>query len=102
MGEFFHSWQRKLGCVTLVLACFFTMLWVRSFDVDQWGYGDYLILGASMSDCSTLHSQKGMLEWVPPQQSTTELRTTWRVAHWMIVFPLTIGSAWLILSRPKT
>jgi hypothetical protein len=30
MGEFFKPWRRKLGVVTLVLACVFTAGWVRS------------------------------------------------------------------------
>ena len=30
MGEFFHGWRRKIGVVTLVLACMFTAGWVRS------------------------------------------------------------------------
>ncbi len=30
MGEFFHGWRRKLGCVTLVMACVFMGGWVRS------------------------------------------------------------------------
>ncbi len=30
MREFFRGWRRKLGCVTLALACIVTTLWVRS------------------------------------------------------------------------
>jgi hypothetical protein len=30
MKEFFHGWRRKTGLVTLVLACLFASLWVRS------------------------------------------------------------------------
>ena len=30
MGEFFKSWRRKAGCVTLVMACLFMAGWVRS------------------------------------------------------------------------
>jgi hypothetical protein len=31
MGEFFCGWRRKLGCVTLVVACVATAGWGRSF-----------------------------------------------------------------------
>jgi hypothetical protein len=30
MGQFFRGWRRKLGVVTLVMACVFTAEWVRS------------------------------------------------------------------------
>lgn len=30
MSTFFHGWRRKLGCALLLLACMFTVLWVRS------------------------------------------------------------------------
>ena len=30
MGDFFHSWRRKAGCVPLVLAVLFTGAWLRS------------------------------------------------------------------------
>ena len=29
MGSFFHSWRRKAGCVSLVMALVFTIGWVR-------------------------------------------------------------------------
>jgi len=31
MGDFFHGWRRKTGCVTLVMACLVTAGWARSF-----------------------------------------------------------------------
>lgn len=30
MGEFFKSWRRKVGLFSLVMACVFTCLWMRS------------------------------------------------------------------------
>lgn len=30
MREFFRGWRRKVGCVTLVMACVLTTGWVRS------------------------------------------------------------------------
>ena len=36
MGEFFKGWRRKVGVVTLLLACAFTGLWIRSqFNFDN-------------------------------------------------------------------
>ena len=34
MGEFFHGWRRKVGIVTLVIACVFMAGWVRSATVE--------------------------------------------------------------------
>ena len=31
MGDFFKGWRRKVGCVTLVMACVMAAIWVRSF-----------------------------------------------------------------------
>jgi len=31
MGEFFKGWRRKMGCITLVMACMFIVGWVRSY-----------------------------------------------------------------------
>ncbi len=33
MGDFFHGWRRKTGCVMLVIACMATLAWVRSLVV---------------------------------------------------------------------
>ncbi len=30
MGDYFNPWRRKIGCMTLVLACLFIAGWVRS------------------------------------------------------------------------
>ena len=30
MGDFFKPWRRKIGCVTLLMACLFMAGWVRS------------------------------------------------------------------------
>ena len=30
MGDFFHGWRRKVGLLTLVMACVFTAGWIRA------------------------------------------------------------------------
>jgi hypothetical protein len=35
MGNLFHGFRRKLGVVTLLLACVFTVGWVRSLIVED-------------------------------------------------------------------
>ncbi len=32
MGDYFKPWRRKVGVMTLVLACVFTVGWIRSFN----------------------------------------------------------------------
>lgn len=31
MHEFFRGWRRKVGCATLVMACVFAGLWIRTY-----------------------------------------------------------------------
>lgn len=39
MRDFFRGWRRKLGCVTLLLACVFTAAWLRhAFVTDHLDY----------------------------------------------------------------
>lgn len=35
MGEFFKGWRRKVGLVTLAMACVIACLWVRSLGVED-------------------------------------------------------------------
>lgn len=36
MGEFFHGWRRKVGCILLVMALALTGAWIRSFCRADW------------------------------------------------------------------
>ena len=35
MGDFFHGWRRKTGCITLGLACVFMWVWLRGYVVQD-------------------------------------------------------------------
>ena len=35
MGELFKGWRRKLGCVTLVMACAMMGMWFRSKFIEE-------------------------------------------------------------------
>ncbi len=155
MYEFFHGWRRKLGVVTLVMACVAMGGWVRSQYVqdtillpgmvphiciinDSHGI-QRLILG----EYGPLHHDEWLevrLKWLcePPSESIySELdrsHIVWRysligfdfgefvppstfvhslstalhervtlanVPHWSVVIPLTLLSAWLLLSKPR-
>ena len=61
MREFFEGWRRKVGCVTLVMACVFAAGWVRSFRVEDgisFPTGDPNI-GALVS----VNGEIGLIQW---------------------------------------
>lgn len=126
MREFFRGWKRKVGCVTLVFACLFSAGWVRSktvtdvFHLDSARLlsmdGSLLIeegdfaFGLPRWTCSRWESLSEtfriVFEWEwhflglgkgafgddPPY---------WFVPYWSVVTPLTLLSAWLLLSKPR-
>ena len=40
MRDYFRGWRRKLGVVTLLLACVFAAVWMRTFPGSDYGYCD--------------------------------------------------------------
>ena len=57
MGDFFHGWRRKIGVVTLLMACLFAAGWVRSYAIEE---------EASFTAVNSLHqlsSDINGLEW---------------------------------------
>ena len=50
MGEYFKGWRRKIGVVTLLMACTLMAVWVRSeTHFDQFlAYGDKMAFGIAM------------------------------------------------------
>ena len=55
MNEVFRGWKRKVGVVTLVLACVFMGLWLRSFTTTN----DQITLWVNHS----LYSHNGSVSW---------------------------------------
>ena len=146
MREFFGDWKRKLGVVTLVMACVLTAGWVRSA-----GTIDLILLDTQMhhfnlvSGCGHFQFVAGRLASqtvsriesveIPTQISmemefdqnvirsalptgvkhlrydATEMAIysisgdvstpIMTVPYWSIVLPLTLLSAWLLLSKPR-
>ena len=136
MGTFFHGWRRKLGCVTLVLACVFTVGWVRSLLI-----GDIFNHVASKHIDEDFSSVKGFLSWdrfsytleahnfptrilwwhpkgrkdlplseinwsfcgisLSEHQWADHLETFLIIPYWTLVIPLTLLSAWLLLSKQR-
>jgi hypothetical protein len=125
MREFFHGWRWKVGVAMLVLACVFAAGWVRSLStIDEiampigrmtelifvslngrvwidWG-GRYPHLpqkplwdSVRLSDTAKAATMAG---------GADELEHALRaslVPYWSIVIPLTLLSAYLLLSKPR-
>ncbi|MDB5345258.1 MAG: hypothetical protein JWP89_3635 [Schlesneria sp.] len=70
MREFFRGWRRKVGCLTLVLACVLATMWGRSLV-----YGDSVTVNRGTMTCDFVASFQGELKWIrstasaPPSSS---------------------------------
>jgi hypothetical protein len=120
MGEYFKGWRRRLGVVTLVMACVFAAGWVRCSLISE-----QLQIRISDSTVCAIASGKQSLSWLmynnagyshpirfysaSPPGKTYSLQTNWpdpnnihiiRLPYWSIVLPLTLLSAWLLLGKP--
>ena len=112
MLTFFYGWRRKVGCVTLVLATMSIGGWIRSLLVsDVAGIGN-----------NTFGSVRGGIWWYKTDDldlwewgSETIDPNRWidagnywdltsdhcAIPYWSIVIPLTLLSAYLLLSKPR-
>ena len=143
MGEFLHGWRRKLGVVTLLMACLFMAGWVGTLSE---GASICLSGGSSLFIMTSLNGSVGCYEFrgsdisglksTPfpswgkqflgdfPEWADNPL-ITWRlrclgfgvsdkslrigdyevairlVPYWSITIPLTLLSAFLLLSKPR-
>ncbi|WP_010582806.1 hypothetical protein [Schlesneria paludicola] len=104
-GVDLKSVRRKLGGATLMIACVFIGIWVRSqFHEDKlstpvdngmiYSFGIVLLrdgIGLSRFKLATIRGS----------QSVVEDTVLWVVPHWSIVLPLIALSACLLLSKPR-
>lgn len=157
MGFFIHR-RRKFGVVTLVMACVFAGIWIRSHYIldiltlrsedgprryltfsqhgltwgRRWGSGQYVVLPEFMNiswesttvDAENLfeplngwnidwnwqccgfqfgESYLGSILEFPSSGAKLKLAgiAIWNIPHWSLVAPLTLLSAWLLLSKPR-
>lgn len=126
MKDFFHGWRRKVGIVTLVMACVVCGLWVRSFyimDILAAGgstrqhvvesvngriWWTAYLEGAEWEFSSTFVHRAfppGYLETILPRKMLAEVEGgqfgQWIIPYWSITIPLTLLSAYLILWKPR-
>lgn len=103
MSNYFKPWRRKIGVVTLVMACVFAAVWARTTDEESVNgvefpfYDDRynlvsipegIVLGKIV-----LVREAGREEFM--------FDDFFEIPHWAIVFPLTITSVLLLLSKPR-
>lgn len=147
MGDYFKPLRRKIGVVTLAMACLFAAGWVRSrFIVDQITFTRNVNcqeVFQSVNSCLVWFPHREnvadfesvpMIEWnggffpasdmffVPDNPNPNTSKIKWRfrapgigighfsnlvrqpgayfMSYWLIVIPLTLLSAYLLLSRP--
>jgi hypothetical protein len=134
MREFLRGWKRKLGCMTLVIACAFAAPWIRSYSIcddftlSKHGQFDSLVSvdgqlfttsgpyrGPDEFRRTTRRAQPiqnlwaGRFEWqwrccgFGSASSSTQNRTIYLkiIPYWSVVLPLTLMSAYLLLSKPR-
>jgi hypothetical protein len=128
MREFFRGWKRKIGAAALAMTCVFAMGWLRSFanyDRKFFQIDDhrFLLIFSSNSCFGTTITIQSDIR-LPPDVPKIDLRfvgfsmsaefgtnyfagPTGQVFHvaipyWLIVTPLTLISAWCLLSKPPS
>ena len=126
MREFFRGWRRKGGVLTLVMACMFAAGWVRSHTQIDLVFipGGMIAVSEngkfSLSQKIRLKSQsptggkvKATVEsssflsrirlWSLDVSSTKIIQTDYGLIPYpSIVIPLTLLSAWLLFSAPRS
>jgi hypothetical protein len=124
---FFHGWQRKLGVVTLLLACVLMGAWLRCRSLDEVVYFvvsdrqhriyavDNRIIWLTTPDPNLLldlrcgaggDSEYEDLQYIDKVWHNSEVITKlsfsrWNIPIWSLVLPPTVLSAYLILWKPR-
>ena len=96
MGEYFRGWRRKLGLVTLVLACTITGLWRAVPDSDFDG------LSIALDVQFTVQEAGFQVVWQAFSSAVgISEQIEWLVPYSTVVIPLTLLSAFLLLFKPR-
>ena len=89
MREFFRGWRRKVGCVTLVMACALALNWAASYSTVNLPEDYY----------PDLESHHGNIEYT--KFVGTRREVVWQIPYSFVTVPLTLISAYLILRKPR-
>lgn len=109
MGDYFKPLRRKIGVVTLVVACMFAATWVRGFvRCDLFNLPNQLAIANDRKTLSLVKPRRMPHGWGITNFSSqyrvwngVELVPVFVVPYWSIVITLTLLSAWLLLSKPR-
>jgi len=131
MGEFFKGWRRKMGVLTLVMACVFAAGWVRSqetadsiyivvchreycfssetgqlgiseFDDEPDYPWEYPLIRSSVARHDVdIPQQPFFFKYVRDEGMYSPPFSGIRVSYSPIVLPLTLLSAYLLLVKPR-
>ena len=117
MREFFKPWRRRIGCVTLMIACGLSIAWLSSEIVNDCVY--FAPTNGILSDRGRLHwwrIDEGILPpnrkaemwinsegyWVQGLGQIHEVKPVLSVSYWSMAVPVTLISAYLLLWQPRT
>ena len=124
MAEFFKSWRRKVGVMTLLIACLCLGGWVRSLNtIDLIFVRGGLIVVSLRGNFSFSHRvhvlsqtlsggfpskirssdfREGLKIWSMDASSTITIQTDHAmIPYWSLVLPATALSAYLLLTKPR-
>ena len=105
MREFFKGWRRNLGVLTLILACVVTAWWIKSLFSPTLPYRlqiDFEPQGlrVAIQEVEFAAFTTGSLVTITRTNSWFN-RLVVPLPYWSVVIPLTLLSAWLLLSKPR-
>jgi len=120
MGDFFHGWRRKAGCVTLVMAMIFASGWTRSlsaidtFRISTIRYDTFICFSTSGEIwCKRMPSNYGppAIRWYSEERLDYRIESLKSyygikpndsgIPYWSIVVPFILLSAYLLLWPDK-
>ena len=104
MGEYFKGWRRKVGVVTLLIACVFMAAWGRgqsgkAADDIRVPVGENTEYGVMLL-AKRIHVLKYQT-FQDGNRRATGAQTIAKVSYWSLIIPLTALSAYLLLSNPR-
>jgi len=101
MGEFFKGWRRKIGVVSLVVACVFAAGWVRSYQrFDRFQSSSHTFFSADGAFGEMAWTEKHYLR-NGREFAETIPSPIWKCPHYVPTVPLVLLSAYLLLVKPR-
>ncbi len=101
MREFIRGWKRKIGVVTLLMACLFMSWWIQSFGKFVGDF--YFPYGGSLRSLDGRLSYRGYTTELLQNSHGKGINEVeyWSIPYWSIVPPLVVLSAYLLLTKPR-